>query len=252
MKALFIVGYWNSGTTLLVDVLRKHPVLSLRKARYKPNLEERTIKKILKRLRSDFWDFSDEYVDVIENGFKNYKEPDFDEGQRLRFRKIFRWHFWVRKRKVLLLKNPWLFYFNSFIDNVFAEDEIKKVVILRNGYSQAVSKDYWLKGTDNPEKHLIARAIFWKKSMERYFDTWYKDENCLTIRYENLCGNPEKVVRDVCAFLEIPFEPLKDKLPNAFENRMTKWESLDTELKQSIENELDDIQLKIDKEFPII
>ena len=69
MKALFIVGYWNSGTTLLVDVLRKHPILSLRKARYKPNLEERTIKKILKRLDSDFWDFSDEYV-VQKNKIK--------------------------------------------------------------------------------------------------------------------------------------------------------------------------------------
>jgi hypothetical protein len=251
MKALFIVGFWNSGTTLLVDVLRKHPSLSLRKARYKPNLEERTIKKILNKLGSGFWDFSDDYEEVMKNGFVNYQEPDFDEAKRQRFRKIFNWHFWVRKHKILLLKNPWLFYFNTFIDKTFAADDIKKVVILRNGYSQSVSKDYWSKNQENPEKHLTARAVFWKKSMERFFETWYKDEKCLTIRYENLCKNPEKAIRDVCDFLEIPFEPLKDKLPKAFENRMTNWDNLDADLKRNIENEINEIQLKMDKEFPM-
>lgn len=251
MRALFIVGFWNSGTTLLVDILRKHPTLSLRKARYKPNLEERTIKKILNKLGTDFWDFSDNYEEVIKNGFENYHEPILEESKRQRFRKIFKWHFWVRSSKMLLLKNPWLFYFKDFIDTTFKEDDLKKVVILRSGYSQTVSKDYWLKGNINAEKHLIARAIFWRKSMERYFDTWYKDENCLTIRYENLATNPEKVVHKICTFLDLPFEPLQHEIPAAIENRMTKWNQLDEDLKIKVDIELKTIQQKIDALFPL-
>ncbi len=251
MKALFIVGFWNSGTTLLVDVLRKHPDLVLKKARYKPNLEERTTKKILKKLGTDFWDFK-RYEEVVENGFENYEEPIFNAEKEKRFLKKFKWHFGVRKNKMLLLKNPWLFYFYEFINKTFRNYELKKVVILRSGYSQTVSKDYWLrdKNFDN-ETHLIRRAIFWRKSVERFFETWYNDKNCLTIRYENLCAEPEKVTKAVCDFLDLSFEPLKNEIPKAMENRMTKWNELDNDLKIKVANEIDSIQQKLDTYFPV-
>ena len=143
MNALFVVGFWNSGTTLLIDVLQKHPNLSLRKARYKPNLEERTIKKILNKLGADFWDFSDTYEEVVQNGFKNYHEPKLSESQQIRFKKIFKWHFWVRKPKILLLKNPYLFYFYNFINTTFKEDNIKKVIILRNNTYTIIIIFFW-------------------------------------------------------------------------------------------------------------
>ncbi len=251
MKSLFIVGFWNSGTTLLVDILRKHPTLKLKKARYKPNLEERTIRKILKKVGTDFFDFGD-YSEVIENGFKNYHQPQLDEKQKKRFRKSFVWHFGVSKNKMLLLKNPWLFYFQDFIADNFKEDNMKKIVILRSGYSQVVSKDYWLRDKENPEKRLISRAIFWQKSMERYFETWYKDPDCLTIRYENLCTHPEEITRQVCTFLGLPFEPLKNSLPPAFENRMTKWNQLEDRLKAEVDQHIKDIQAKIDEHFPVM
>lgn len=252
MKALFIVGFWNSGTTLLVDVLRKHPKLSLRKARYKPNLEERTIKKILHKLGTDFWDFSDTYEEVIKNGFANYHEPDFDTNQQTRFRKIFNRHFWTRSSKILLLKNPYLFYFYNFINSVFGKDDIKKVVILRNGYAQVVSKDYWKKGNVASEKHLIARAVFWKKSMERFFETWHKDDNCLTIRYENLSANPEQTIQEICVFLGIPFQPISKTIPAAIENRMTNWNKLDDELKNQVIAEVEAMQQQIDTFYPVM
>ena len=252
MKALFIVGFWNSGTTLLVDVLRNHPNLSLRKARYKPNLEERTIKKLLKKLGADFWDFSDTYEEVVQNGFKNYHEPIFDDNQQTRFRKMFRRHFWTRSSKILLLKNPYLFYYFNFINTIFQKDEIKKIVILRNGYAQVVSKDYWKNGHTPPEKHLLARAVFWKKSIERFFNTWHNDKHCLTIRYENLSANPEKTIQDVCTFLDIPFEPLRKTIPAAIENRMTNWNKLDDTLKNQVNEEIEDIQQKVDTFYPVI
>lgn len=251
MKSLFIVGFWNSGTTLLVDILRKHPILKLKKARFKPNLEERTIRKILKKLGTDFFDFGD-YSEVIANGFDNYEQPKFDETQREKFRKSFLWHFGVSKDKMLLLKNPWLFYFQDFIAENFVQDDMKKIVILRNGYSQVVSKDYWLRDKENPEGRLIARSVFWQKSMEHYFKTWHNDPDCLTIRYENLCGHPEQVTEQVCDFLGVPFQPLIKSLPAAFENRMTKWNQLEDRLKVQVSEHVEAMQAKIDEHFPLI
>lgn len=250
MNIVFIVGYWNSGTTLLTDILRKHPELKLKQARYKPNLEERKIRKILKQLNTDFFDFGD-YSEVIANGFVNYQQPKFNEEERKKFRRAFDWAFGVSKRKHLLLKNPYLFFFNDFIEENFATDKVKKIVILRNGRAQAVSKDYWLRDKENPEKRLISRAIFWRKAMERYFETWYHDPNCLTIRYENLCKRPNAIIQQVCSFLDLPFSPIKDNLPVAFENRMTNWEKLEKHLKQQVVEQVQEIQDKIDAQFPV-
>ena len=250
MKSIFIVGYWNSGTTLLVDILRKHPAIKLKKARYKPNLEERTLRKILNSLGTDFFHFGD-YSDVIEHGFKNFEEPTFNQQQHRTFRRKFLWHFGVPKHKILLLKNPYLFFFNRFIKENFKEDKVKKIVILRDGRSQVVSKDYWLKHQENPEQHLFARAKFWVRAMEHYFETWYHDKDTLTIRYENLCTHPEATIRQICHFLEVDFKAFKHSIPTQLENRMTRWEQLDDDLKTKVIPLLSAMQAKIDNAFPL-
>ncbi len=68
-QAVFIVRYWNSGTTLLVDVLRKHPAFAFKRARFKPNLEDRTIIKILRRFDAGFIKLDDYYREINQNGF---------------------------------------------------------------------------------------------------------------------------------------------------------------------------------------
>ena len=103
MKILLIVGYWNSGTTLLVDILRKHPKLTLRRARWLPNLEERTIQKLLQRLGSDFIQFDENYKTVVNQGFTHYQEPQFDEEQSQQFERLFNQKFGVKEPKILLL-----------------------------------------------------------------------------------------------------------------------------------------------------
>ena len=47
---------------------------------------------------------------------------------------------------------------------------VRKIMILRNGYSQVVSKDYYMHEGE-PASQLKARAIFWHKAMDRYFQT---------------------------------------------------------------------------------
>jgi len=251
MEGIFIVGYWNSGTTLLTDVLRKHPKLSLKKGRFLPNLEERSTQKLMRKEGSDFFDFGD-YSDVINNKFKNYPQPDWDATKIKSFQKGFRRIFETRNSKILLLKNPWLFFYEEWINRIFSNDAIKKIVILRNGYSQAVSKDYWLKSEQEPKEELEARTKFWKIAIERYFETWHNDPDCLTIRYENLCTNPEETIKEVCDFCSIDYASISKKIPDAFENRMTRWQELDPDLKSIVIKELRNIQLKMDKNFPLI
>lgn len=250
-KAVFIVGYWNSGTTLLVDVLRKHPDFAFKRARFKPNLEDRTIVKILRKFDADFIQLKDYYREITTNGFKNYNEPNFSEEDKLSFTKIFNRKYGVGQKKQLLLKNPWLWFMEEFINSHFIDWNIKKIVIVRDGAMQSVSKDYWLK-SDNPEKMLLARAKFWVRSMEYYFDHWHESDDTMTIRYENLCYNPRQTVIDLCEFMDVDFDKIQKHTPALLENRKDKWERLSPNLRLQVEEITADMQRKIDDLFPIL
>ncbi|MDH5720178.1 MAG: sulfotransferase [Spirochaetia bacterium] len=250
MNAIFIVGYWNSGTTLLVDLLRKHPEVKLKRARYKPNLEERDIVKILKKFGSDFIQLGD-YSDINENGFQNYKETKFNDEQKEKFNKIFMKKFGVKNNKYLLLKNPWLFFMPNFIKEQFSNLNMKKILILRHGHSQVVSKDYWLRDTDRPEQKLFARAKFWVRSMEFFFENWHNKET-LVMRYENVCQNPLNAMKEICDFIGIDLAPIENSVPKKLENKMGKWNQLPEELKKEIDIIIKPMQEKIDKAYPLI
>ena len=249
-EPVFIVGYWNSGTTLLVDVLRKHPAFAFKRARWKPNLEDRTIVKILRRFNEDFIKLDDYYAEINRNGFKNYREPRFNDKDKLKFNKIFNQKYGVGNKKTLLLKNPWLWFMQEFIDTQFIDWNIKKIVIIRDGAMQTASKDYWLR-VDDPERMLMARAHFWVRSMEYYFDHWYKDPNTITIRYENLCYQPRETLMQLCEFVGVDFAQIQNHTPALLENRRDKWEAIDRTLRFRVNEITQTMQHKVDELFPI-
>ncbi|HAE14769.1 MAG: sulfotransferase [Chitinophagales bacterium] len=249
-KAVFIVGYWNSGTTLLTDILRKHPDLHLARGRRLPNLEERSIEKLFLKAGTPFHQFGD-YSEVLAHGFENYHSPHWNKDQTADFLRAFHRKFRTPKGKDLLLKNPWLFFYQEWIKETFTGYPVRKIMILRNGYSQVVSKDYWLRTEGEPASQLKARAIFWHKAMDRYFQTWHNDPDCLTIRYENLCSDPMAIVRQVCLHLNIDPNPLTPHLPDAFENRLTRWHQLEDGLKEMVHAEISAVQDRMDKIFPL-
>ncbi|MDX2248262.1 MAG: sulfotransferase [Bacteroidia bacterium] len=252
MKAIFIVGYWNSGTTLLVDILRKHPQICLRRARFKPNLEERTLAKILRKMGTGFISLESDYATVIREGFVNYREPRFDAETREKFRKIFDRKFAVSPDQTLLLKNPWLFFMPDFIDQNFASDDLKKIIILRDGPGQIVSKDYWKRNLENPEQQLYARAKFWVRSMEYFFEKWHQKPNTLTLRYENFCHNPIAFTRNICDFAQVS-QPHKfiTPIPLQFSNRQTNWNQLNPAYRDNVNAIIKDMQTKLDLHFPV-
>jgi len=249
MNAIFIVGYWNSGTTLLVDLLRKHPDVKLKRARFKPNLEERDIVKILKKLGSDYIQLGD-YSEVIENGFSNYNETSFQAEKKEKFNKEFMKRFSVKEPKYLLLKNPWLFFMPNFIKSQFSELNMKKILILRHGHSQVVSKDYWMRDTERPELKLFARAKFWVRSMEYFFENWH-NKDTLIMRYESVCENPHKMMKKICDHIGINIEPIEKNIPEKLENRLGKWNQLPEDLKNEIDVIIKPMQDKLDKHYPV-
>ncbi len=249
-KAIFIVGYWNSGTTLLVDVLRKHSDLAFKRARWKPNLEDRTIIKILRKFGADFIKLENYYEEIIKNGFSNYHEPTFNHTDKQRFIKIFNRKYGVRNGKTLLLKNPWLWFMHKFINSHFIDWDIKKIVIIRDGAMQTASKNYWLRVAE-PERMLLARAKFWVKSMEYYFDHWHTDQNTLAIRYENLCYHPRETLIEICTFLDIDFAKIAAHTPAVLENRRDKWEAIDKNLRLKVSEITADMQRKVDDVLPV-
>ncbi|MEZ4774010.1 MAG: sulfotransferase [Bacteroidia bacterium] len=253
MKSIFIVGYWNSGTTLLVDILRKHPQICLRRARFKPNLEERTLTKILRKFDAGFIRLEDDYATINREGFVHYQEPRFDAETHHRFRKIFDRKFSVPSSQTLLLKNPWLFYMPSFLQENFGKDDIRKVIILRDGPGQIVSKDYWKRNTENPEHQLYARANFWVRSMEYFYENWYQKPDTLTLRYENFCNNPVAFTRQICDFAQLPFPiHFASKLPAKLDNRRTNWNQLDDDYKEQVIQIISDMQARLDMDFPVL
>lgn len=249
-QAVFIVGYWNSGTTLLVDVLRKHPDFAFKRAKWKPNLEDRTIVKILQKFDAGFINLENYYEEINQNGFANYHEPHFNEADRLRFEKIFNRKYGVGEKKTLLLKNPWLWFMHRFIEAHFTQWNIKKIVIIRDGAMQTASKGYWLRA-DDPERMLIARAKFWVRSMEYYFDHWYKDAHTHTIRYENLCYAPRETLMELCEFMQVDFDKIAAHTPALLENRKDKWEAIDRNLRFRVTDIVGEMQHKVDELFPV-
>lgn len=249
-QAVFIVGYWNSGTTLLVDVLRKHPDFAFKRARFKPNLEDRTIVKILRKFDAGFIELKDYYREINVNGFKNYNEPNFSQDDKEKFTRIFNRKYGVGQKKTLLLKNPWLWFMHDFIQTHFIDWNIKKIVIVRDGAMQSVSKDYWLKA-DDPDKMLLSRAKFWVRSMEYYFDHWHQKEDTITIRYENLCYQPRETLIQLCDFMKVDFSKIQAHVPALLENRRDKWDKLSPNLQLQVEEITGDMQRKIDDLFPV-
>lgn len=249
MKALFIIGHWNSGTTLLVDVLRKHPELKLKRARFKPNLEDRTIAKILRKMQLDFPDFG-EYETINNEGISAYEEQPYSTDQLQQFRKHFLQQYGKNEKRPLLLKNPWLLFKPRLLQQAFSQDDVRYVFIMRDGRSQVPSKDYWLR-YPNPEWHLLQRATFWTRCMEYFLEHWCQHPQMLTLRYETLCQNPGEVVKRICQHRQIDSSPLQKHLPEAFEVRMGKWQKLPAELQAQVWAQTQQMQNLVDEHFPI-
>ena len=251
IDGVFIVGYWNSGTTMLADLLDRHPRLSLRRARWKKNnLEENITKRFLRSLGYDYPVFTHAYYkQILKHGYHKSDELTLNAGEIKNFRKKFKRNFFVLPKNKVLIKNTFMFLVKRFLDETFEHDRIKKIIILRNIFSQSVSRDNWRNG--DPEENLIDRCRFWNRNMEYFFKHWHNDPETFIFRYENFCQKPEEHLQKLCRFLDVDSSPLQNRAPQV-ENRMERWFNLDQKYKDIVIKETTTMQKKMDFYYPLI
>lgn len=244
MNGLLITGFWNSGTTLLVDLLRKHPQLQLTRGRWLPNLEERSTRRWLK---DGFIQLGDAYQPILEGGWEAHQEPDLSAPEIRDFRRKFGWTFWTLPRKQLLSKNPWWFFVPELFQKVFTNDDMKYLIVFREGIHQVVSKHYWQKGPLSEEEMLICRAKFWAMCVDYYESHWHGREDVLTLDYAQICANPSAEISRICSHLDLDCTSLLPRLPSTLENRTAHWDNLDARLQSIVLEIVSPAQQKLDK-----
>jgi len=226
---VFIVGFWNSGTSILARLLSRHPDIKIKMSRGNPNYENTVIEDSIQKIGLHLPHF--ELEKVIKFGLEPYTLACPQRAGE--FAKYLRSHL-GRKRR--LLKNCRLFFCKELLDNAFPKS--KRIIILRDGRSQVISKGYWEKNADGGEGKLCNRAKLWKICMDYYLSLWCKDPNTITVRYEDLCNDTRSVMEEVCDFLLLDYKKLRYRLPLSLENMNYKWNEFDDDLKQIVEGQI--------------
>ncbi len=244
MKGLLITGFWNSGTTLLVDLLRKHPQLQLARGRWLPNLEERSTRKWL---QDGFIDLGRGYEPILEGGWEAHQEPQLSEQEIRRFRKKFGRAFFTWPGRQLLAKNPWWFFIPSLLRQVFQDDDIRYLIVFREGVHQVVSKDYWKHGAYPPDEMLLRRAHFWAMCIDYYEQHWHGRSEVLTLSYKHICKDPRENMQSICHHAGLDATPIFAKIPEQLSNRMKLWDQLDPSLQEQVKTIVTPAQLKLDQ-----
>lgn len=243
MKGLLIPGYWNSGTTLLVELLRRHPEVQLPRGRFLPNLEERSTRKWLP---NGFIDLGPGYERILQRGWEAHEEPALTEAEIRRFRRRFGWAFWVWPGKTLLAKNPWWFFIPGLLDQVFSHDQVRYLLVFREGIHQVVSKHYWERGPFPPEEQLRRRALFWAMCVDYYEANWHGRPEVLTLDYGDICADPQQFMIAICQHAGLDPAPLLPHVPSQLDNRTRHWDQLDPKLQEMVAEIVQPAQARLD------
>jgi len=218
---IFIVGYFNCGTTAIAKTVSEHRDIELFSNDSK--CEEKTIYNITNNLGLNVqYSPTNKFVNSGYNFDKALIKTN-DETAR-KFRKS------LDKEigDCNLIKNNKLFFAKDLLDKAYHDS--KRILIIRNGNSYAIARGHF----NRNKKEIIDRAKFWNESMKYMLQSWVYDEKTLIIKYENLCSKPDITINNICEFLDIDYNEL-GKIPE-FKSRNYKWNNIDKKLQGKIEN----------------
>jgi hypothetical protein len=189
-KWLFIVGCYNSGTTLLHNLLSQHPAIGSMPLEGRQFTRELPLAEAhgLRRL----WALKPELFYLDESG-----------GAAVDVRKIKRqWAFMYNdpRRPVLMEKSIVNAARTRWLQRHFPNSHF--IVLMRNGYAVA-------EGIRRKENHPVDKGILqWKNSYEILLADMPHLANKLYLTYEALTAAPEESLGRICAFLGIgPMPP---------------------------------------------
>ena len=239
-KWVFIVGCYNSGTSLLLKILQHHTqITSL------PNLGEGqwltnhlvTPASIgIPRLwveKEELFRFDPSEKKVVAQKIKK---------DLLKVVRNYKADFILEKTNANAARMPWSQ--ENFPNSYF-------IHIIRNGY--AVARGIEIKVTPKIEnkKNLLQRAAFqWNRSAELVLEDSKKINNFLEISYEDLTDFPKQTTEQICNFLQIELiddffwdktfsvHGLKEKIANQNPERLKQ---MTTEQKKIIESKANEM-----------
>jgi len=235
-KWIFIIGSYNSGTTLLANILRKHKDIGglPTEGIYLTDSLEYPEKHGWPRMWSQCLDSM-----LIDNSI--------DQSKRARTIKK-NWSIWYPKDTPCLAEKS---IANSvrmpFLDSYFKPAYF--INIVRNGYavSAGIRKKANLKRWKNKYQDDSYPIELCAKQWAMTYDIVDRDkenvENCLTIYYEDLVSDPVKELKGIMAFLD-----LKEMENSVIESKWDVHEKKSSEIRNMNEENIkllskDDIEL---------
>lgn len=225
---IFIIGVLRSGTTLLRVVLDSHSKISAPSETpwILGGYGDNSVRQLSQFLVNDKWG-------PVQN------LPFVDEQVILNATRAFLSHIFAplmnnQNKELLALKTPQDIKYLEFLLSLFPDS--KYVHIFRDGRDSACSL------VENKSKVFGAIDDYGELNHFNAFKRWYdwelkirnllddKDPRKIRIRYEDLVTDPEPLLKSVCEFIGVDFEP---DIVNysKFDHSLPKWEAGSHDLK---------------------
>ena len=222
-KPLFIVGMPRSGTKLLRNLLNNHSRISIPTAEtlfipdfinkygWNPDFSAATIHKFIKDLKNTHF-----YYYMSGRGYV-FDEQDFIKNTDLKswyaiFQYILKYYAPEQGENIIWGdKSPNYINHIPLIKRIFTDSYI--IHIIRD------PRDYVLSMKKAWGKNMYLAAANWNRSMIKAKEDGMKaPADCMEIKYENLLENPLSCLKEICGFLNLPFEKEMGNLKAPTEN----------------------------------
>lgn len=230
MKIVVIIGHWNSGSTLLTELLSRHPAARPGRARHLPNREERHTRRLLRQLarrrgscRRHEWCY--------------YHRPKLNDIELAWFRARLLRYLRPGSGRFALIKNPWLLYGHDLLTRALAGHDVRYVYITRRGANQVTSWNAWFSEARNlaeARANLMERARLWVDGVETYRHDWAERDDCVAVRYEDLCREPLATLDRLADFAALTPSVWRPAPPREFTISEAKWQALPGCFRQEI------------------
>ncbi len=211
-RHLFVIGFARSGTSLLYSFLNLHPEIKLI---FEADLLSNSLVAISSLTGRKWW----ERLDFYNSSFRRHKLEAQPSWESIRFSKqaameLYRQYAGPNPRYIGE-KSPT--YYNRLHKLARQFPDARFLMIWRNPYNvvssivSAGKKDYFFSNDSLPLRAVIG------------FEQMQKDVLALRARnipvfdlcYEDLVEDPERHLKEICKFLELPFDPRMLELDHA-------------------------------------
>ena len=222
---VFVIGMPRSGTKLLRDVLNNHSAIGItaKDSHCLPYFYNRFKEYGNPKVKENFYRFYNDFSSTVffqrltssENfidrdiWYNAIKQWDY-QGIIETFYKLYTTHtgkkIWGDKTPSYLLHMPLL---------ISLFPEAKFIHIIRD------ARDYCLSLKKGFSKNIYRAAQRWKNSIKKCREDSKNipSGHYLEIHYENLTDHPERILKEICNYLQIPFEKNMETFKKATEDR---------------------------------